>query len=46
MNVEDFEFKRRAINTFDSVLFCFDSGGLFCFGGGFGKRVYKLIFVV
>jgi hypothetical protein len=34
------------LNTFDSILFCFDSVGLFCFGGCFGKTVYKLIFVV
>ena len=44
--VDGFNFRRGLINTFDSVLFCFDSGGLFCFGGCFGKTVYKLIFVV
>lgn len=37
--------------TLDSILFRFDLGGSFCFGGCFGKQkkknsFYKLIFVV
>lgn len=36
--------------TLDSILFRFDLGGSFCFGGCFGKKkensFYKLIFVV
>lgn len=29
LSVDDFSFRRRAINTFDSILFCLDLGDCF-----------------
>lgn len=42
--VDGVNFRRRVINTFDSILFCFDSGDCFVLVVVFGKTVYKLIF--